>query len=218
MTEYDGRPLVIVSPVMFALSDSHLLVYLESDPDTGAAHLPRTSVPLGQPLQEATEAQVQRHLGISNPFVQQLYTFGATPPPDSSVTVAYLVLISGETLRRIGSAVPDHWHPVNQLPAITQNSREIIEYALTRLRYKIEYSAVAFELLPEEFTLRELYDAYRIILNDDSLDKANFRKKIREAGILEEVPRFRETRGRPARLFRFREDAQLETKARRFFP
>ena len=57
-----------------------------------------------------------------------------------------------------------------------------------------------------------------VILNDHKLDKANFRKKIREANIVEPVSRYRETGGRPAKLFRFRDDAQLETKARRFFP
>jgi 8-oxo-dGTP diphosphatase len=107
-----------------------------------------------------------------------------------------------------------------QLPPLAFDHRDILEYALERLRYKLEYSAVAFQLLPEEFTLRELQEAYMVILDDYDLDKANFRKKLQRAGneVVEPTGRYRETGGRPAELYRFRDDATLEIKARRLFP
>src|SRR5512140_2092679 len=93
----------------------------------------------------------------------------------------------------------------------------ILAYALRRLRYKLEYSAVGFELLPAEFTLSELQHTYEIILGE-KLDKRNFRRRILEAGVIEQTKRLRSGEGRPARLFRYREDAVAEVKVRRLFP
>ncbi len=131
------------------------------------------------------------------------------------ISVSYFALVSQD---KLPPNSPISWHSAYKPPPLAFDHAEILNYALIRLRYKIEYSAVAFQLMPEEFTLRELQDAYMIILNDAKLDKANFRKKIREANIVEPVSRYRETGGRPAKLYRFRKDAQLEIKARRFFP
>jgi 8-oxo-dGTP diphosphatase len=94
---------------------------------------------------------------------------------------------------------------------------EVLAYALRRLRYKLEYSAVGFQLLPGEFTLPELQHTYEIILGE-KLDKRNFRRRILMSGIIEETPRQRTGEGRPARLYRYRPDAVAEVKARRLFP
>jgi 8-oxo-dGTP diphosphatase len=107
---------------------------------------------------------------------------------------------------------------MSSLPAeLAFDHRDILSYALTRLRYKIEYTAVAFELLPEEFTLAELQTAYEIILGE-KLDKANFRKKLARTDVVEATGLYRETGGRPAELYRYKEDAVAEVKARRLFP
>jgi 8-oxo-dGTP diphosphatase len=161
--------------------------------------------------------------GDSDPFYQQLYTFG-TPnrdPRHRVIGVAYFALVSQDRLPPTILRAPDsryHWHSAYHPPPLAFDHADILSMALTRLRYKIEYSAVAFQLMPEEFTLRDLQDAYMVILNDQKLDKANFRKKIREANIVEMVSGYRETGGRPAKLYRFRKDAKLEIKTRRFFP
>jgi 8-oxo-dGTP diphosphatase len=109
------------------------------------------------------------------------------------------------------------WFPLNELPALAHDHEEIIAYALRRLHYKMEYSAVGFELLPEEFTLSELQHTYEIILGE-KLDKRNFRRRILEAGIIEGTVRRRSGEGRPARLYRYRADAVAEVRARRLFP
>jgi 8-oxo-dGTP diphosphatase len=103
------------------------------------------------------------------------------------------------------------------LPELAFDHAEILDYALTRLRYKLEYTAVGFELLPQEFTLTELQRAYEVVLGEE-LDKRNFRRKILAAGVLEPGGVFRTGEGRPARLYRYREDAVSEVKARRLFP
>jgi 8-oxo-dGTP diphosphatase len=106
---------------------------------------------------------------------------------------------------------------VGELPALAFDHAEIIDYALQRLRYKLEYSAVGFELLPAEFTLPEIQETYELILGE-KLDKRNFRRRILEAGVIEPTPYMRSGEGRPARIYRYRSDAVAEVKARRLFP
>ena len=102
-------------------------------------------------------------------------------------------------------------------PLGLNESPTLHKLALTRLRYKIEYSAVGFRLLPERFTLSELQRAYEIILGEP-LDKRNFRRRIIEAKVIEPTDDLRTGEGRPARLYHFRRDAVAEVKARRLFP
>ena len=151
-------------------------------------------------------------------YLQQLFTYG-DPQRDSRrrvISVAYFALIAAD--RIASSDEHSSWHSVYKLPTLAFDHARMVKDALTRLRSKIEYTAAAFELMPEEFTLRELQLAYMVILDDHRLDKANFRKKILEARVVEPVKRYRKTGGRPAQLYRFRKDARLESKARRFFP
>ena len=209
---------VRVDVVIFTLRDRDLRVCLVPASASGRSALPVAALHAGEALEAAARRQAEALLGVREFYLQQLYTFDpAWHSGAASLRVAYFALISADKLATAPAAQAD-WHSVYALPPLTPDHAEVLDYALTRLRYKIEYSAVAFELLPAVFTLRELQEAYMVILNDYRLDKANFRKKIREAQILEEVSGLRATGGRPARLFRFREDAQLETKARRFFP
>ena len=93
--------------------------------------------------------------------------------------------------------------PVDSLPTLVMDHRQILQYAVRRLRYKLEYSAVGFELLPETFTLSELQQTYEIILGEN-LDKRNFRRRILQAEIIESTPHQKGGEGRPARLYRYR--------------
>jgi 8-oxo-dGTP diphosphatase len=134
--------------------------------------------------------------------------------------VAYFALVPETTLpslRAGDDAAQAQWWSMYDLPRLAFDHTEILDYALTRLRYKLEYSAVGFELLPEKFTLSELQSAYEIILGEE-LDRGNFRKKLRRADVVEPTQAYRDTGGRPARLYRFRDDAVAEIKARRLFP
>lgn len=216
---------VAVDTVVFTLCDRDLktlLVRRDHDPFAGYWALPGGLV-RDESLEDAALRQLAETLNVGDVYCQQLYTFG-DPARDLRrrvISVTYFALVSQDRLPPDSlkdTSGRSAWHSLYQLPPLAFDHADILNYALTRLRYKIEYSAVAFELMPKEFTLRELQDAYMIILNDHKLDKANFRKKIREANIVEPISRYRETGGRPAKLYRFRKDAQLESKARRFFP
>ena len=114
--------------------------------------------------------------------------------------------------------VATDWFVVNDLPKLAFDHDDIIEYAHQRLRYKLEYTAVGFQLLPDVFTLTQLQRAYEIVLNEP-LDKRNFRRKILAAEVIEETgDKTSEGEGRPAKLYRYRTDSVTEVKTRRLFP
>lgn len=217
---------VAVDTVVFTLCDRDLktlLVRLDGAPCAGCWSLPGNICQPDESLDDAAQRQLAETLNVSDVYCQQLYTFGdpQRDPRRRVISVTYFALVSQDRLPPNSlkdTSGRSAWHSLYALPPLAFDHADILNYALTRLRYKIEYSAAAFELMADEFTLRELQDAYMIILNDHKLDKANFRKKIREANIVEPISRYRETGGRPAKLYRFRKDAQLESKARRFFP
>ena len=96
-------------------------------------------------------------------------------------------------------------------------THRILEYALQRLRWKLEWTALGFLLLPKEFTLSELQKVYETVLSEP-LDKRNFRRKILSADVLEETGNMRAGDHRPAKLYRFSSEAIEIEQARRRFP
>lgn len=219
------RPALTVDIVVFTLRDEQLLVLLvqrRSDPFAGEWALPGGFVEMDESLESAAARELEEETGVQDAYLEQLYTYGepGRDPRGRVVSVAYYALIPADArLQPEGGndAAKARWFPVERLPRLAFDHAEIISYALRRLRYKLEYSAVGFQLLPEEFTLSELQHTYEIILGE-RLDKRNFRRRILEAGIIEETPHTRSGEGRPARLYRYRPDAVAEVKARRLFP
>ena len=102
------------------------------------------------------------------------------------------------------------WFNVNSLPKLAFDHENIIKYALKRLRYKMEYTAVGLELLPELFTLTGLQRLYEIIL-DEKIDKRNFRKKILSMGVVEATRQYKKGAHRPALLYKFKKSQQKST-------
>ena len=136
------------------------------------------------------------------------------------VSVAHFALVpSNEPIRPSGGSDADKakWHTLEDLPPLAFDHAEIIEYALCRLRYKLVATAVGFQLLPERFTLTELQQTYEIILGEE-FDKPNFPRRILEAGVIEETRQKCTGEGKPAQLYRYRDDAVAEVKTRRLFP
>lgn len=219
------RPAVTVDVVIFSLRDSDLKVLLirrAAPPFKGKWAIPGGYVHPEEALDEAAQRELEEETGLPDVYLEQLYTFGAPKrdPRGRVITVAYFALVSDDVTARAGDdAAEAAWHSVYDLPDLAFDHDEILSYALQRLRYKLEYTAVGFELLPNEFTLTELQTAYEIVLGE-KLDKRNFRRRILEAGILAETSKYREGegQGRPAQLYRYRKNAVTEVKARRLFP
>jgi len=220
------RPSVTVDVVIFSILDDELKVLLikrKAWPCEGMWAIPGGFVQMDESLEEAAYRELAEETNVTREqvYLEQLYTFGdpQRDPRTRVITVAYFALVGADKLhpRAADDAQEVGWFSVYNLPSLAFDHAQILDYALIRLRYKLEYSAVGFQVLPEKFTLRELQDAYEIILGA-KLDKGNFRSKLRKTQVVEPVAGFRDTGGRPARLYRFREDAVAEVKARRLFP
>lgn len=229
MKGYDAsayeRPSVTVDVVIFSLHNEDLRVLLiqrKYEPYQGAWAIPGGFVQMGESLEEAARRELMEETAVSNVYLEQLYTFGKPnrDPRTRVITIAYIALVPHDAIQpQAGDdAAEAAWFSMNKLPNLAFDHQEIIDYALTRLRYKLEYTTVGFELLPDQFTLSELQQAYELILGE-TLDKRNFRSKITSAEILEESGKMKqEGKGRPAKLYQYRQDAMAEVKTRRLFP
>ena len=218
------RPSVTADVVVFTLRENDLQVLLvrrKYPPFEGMWAIPGGFVDIDESLEDAALRELEEETGIRDVYLEQLYTFGRPDrdPRGRVITVAYFALAPADALRpRAGDdAAEARFWSIYDLPPLAFDHADILPYALQRLRYKLEYTAVGFQLLPESFTLSELQAAYEVILGEE-LDKRNFRRKILSAGVIEETGRLRVGEGRPAKLYRFRDDAVAEVKARRLFP
>jgi 8-oxo-dGTP diphosphatase len=218
------RPSVTADVIIFTLRGGDLQVLLirrKNPPCQGMWAIPGGFVQIDESLEEAALRELAEETGVHDVYLEQLYTFGDVErdPRGRVITVAYFALVPALAIdpRAGDEATEARWCSVYDLPPLGFDHADILAYALQRLRYKLEYTAVGFELLPEVFTLSELQEAYEVILGE-GLDKRNFRRKILSADVIEETGERRVGDGRPARLYRFRDDAVAEVKARRLFP
>jgi 8-oxo-dGTP diphosphatase len=203
-------PSVTVDIVIFTIQDDDLKVLLVRrmyPPYKGKWAIPGGFVRYEEPLEDAAMRELHEETGVSDVYIEQLYTFGEPKrdPRKRVITVAYFALISSENLVvRPDSEVSDvRWFSIYDLPTLAFDHDVILSYALKRLRNKIMYANVAFQLMPERFTLTELQNAYEVILNR-RLDKRNFRKKILSSNLLEKTEEKRvDGRHRPAMLYMF---------------
>jgi len=204
---------VTVDIVAFAVQQSQLeilLVKRKHDPFKNFWALPGGFLDEQDGSVEVAAArELLEETNVGNVYLEQLFTFGdkGRDPRGRVVTVSYLGLLRQDDLELKASSAASGvaWWPVLDLPKLAFDHQRIIEYGHQRLKYKIEYSAAAFNLLPEKFTLRDLQSVYEAVLGR-SVDNRNFRKRFLKSGILKELDETsQEGSYRPARLYCFAE-------------
>ncbi len=215
VTKYE-RPSVTVDVVIFTLHDGRLhvlMVQRKHWPYADHWAIPGGFVNMDESLETAARRELAEETGVQDVYLEQLYTFGdpGRDPRTRIISVAYFALIRPEEQEiQVSEESNDvRWFPVDELPTpLAFDHDRILRYAIDRLRSKMEYTTLAFQLLPTEFTLPKLKRIYEEILGE-KLDKANFYRKLRDSDLLEDTGKFHEGRGRPARLYRFR-DSRVE--------
>ncbi|HEY9737891.1 MAG TPA: NUDIX domain-containing protein [Trichocoleus sp.] len=191
-----------------------LLVMRHDRPFAGTWSLPGTLVRRGESLEDAAYRVLSEKIRVSNLYLEQLYTFGG-PDRDPReardaydiryLSVSYFALVRFAEAELIADGVSGiAWYPLSQVPSLAFDHSEILKYGYQRLRNKLEYSPIAFDVLPEMFTLGDLYQLYVTVLGPDFSDYSNFRARLLKLGFLQDTGvKTSRGAGRPASLYRF---------------
>jgi len=204
------RAALTVDCVVFGLDEDDLKVLLirrDREPFAGQWALPGGFVEVDETLEAAAMRELVEETGVENVYLEQLYTFGEVDrdPRERVVSVAYYALLklSDHRIQAATDAREAAWFSIGQTPSLAFDHQKILATAHERLRCKVRYQPLGFELLPEKFTLRQLQRLYETTL-DRSLDKRNFRKKILGMSLLKELDEVEtDVAHRAARLYRF---------------
>lgn len=201
------RPSVTTDIIIFSIIDDELKVLLvkrDVNPFKGKWALPGGFVKMDEDLEQGAKRELQEETGVKDAYLEQLYTFGDVKrdPRGRVITVAYFALINSEKvkLKATTDVSEAKWFPVLGLPKPAFDHQKIIDYAIKRLRWKFEYTHVAFSMLPKKFSFTQLQKIYEIVFNK-KFDKRNFRKKVLSLNILEEEEIKKDVSYRPPQLF-----------------
>src|SRR5256714_3130458 len=158
-----ARPALTVDAVVFGLDEEDLKVLLirrDLEPFKGKWALPGGFVRVEEPLEDAVRRELQEETGVAQVFLEQLYTFGAVDrdPRERVVTVAYyaLVRLSDHRVKAATDAPDAAWFAVSEARGLAFDHDLIVAAALERLKGKVRYQPIGFELLPPQFTLTQL--------------------------------------------------------------
>lgn len=202
--------LLTVDIVLFTIRERvlHLLLIKRlAKPFENRYALPGGFVLEDESVDDAAVRELREETGVKNVYLEQLYTFGEPKrdPRGRVVTVAYYSLAPNNQALHAGTDASDAaWFPIDDLPSLAFDHRKIVEYAHQRIRNKLDYTNVGFELLPDKFTLSQLQSVHEAILGE-SLDKRNFRRKIIQKAIVKPTKEWQQTGRKPAQLYRFSE-------------
>lgn len=197
-----AAPEVDVRVAAFSVDGDELFVLL--DRPEGVAQLPRSEPSRLESIDLQARELLRSHLGVPEQYMEQLYTLTVVENGVWRIVVSYVALLSSSE----GLIQPSagRWQRAASIDQISAGDALVLEYALFRIRSKLDYTTIGFNLLPEEFTLSELQSAYETVLGR-KLDKRNFRRRMLALDILTVTGSTRRDGShRPARLYRYRPD------------
>jgi len=175
-------------------------------------------VRVGESLEAAAYRTLSEKIAVENLYLEQLYTFGepGRDPREAKnsynqryLSVSYFALVRYEDTQLITKEGQKAvWSLLKETPQLAFDHNRILDYGYQRLRNKLEYSPIAFKVLPETFTLNDLYQFYTTVLGENFSDYSNFRARLLKLGFLTDTGlKVSRGAGRPATLYSFDEDA-----------
>jgi 8-oxo-dGTP diphosphatase len=203
------HPAVSTDIVIFTIRNDALKVLLIKralEPFQGCWALPGGFVRMDENLEQGARRELEEETGVTGVYLEQLYTFGQPDrdPRERVITVTYYALIPSDKieLKAATDAEGVGWFAIEEVPKLGFDHPAILHMAKQRLVAKLDYSTIAFQFMPVEFTLSELQQVHETILSEP-IDKRNFRKKILALNVIEETSKEkREGPHRPAKLYR----------------
>jgi 8-oxo-dGTP diphosphatase len=211
------HPAVTTDVALFTLREQQLqllLIKRGNEPHAGSWALPGGFLEIDEDLEECAKRELEEETGISGVYLEQLYTFGnpKRDPRERVISVTYYALTPSNRLQLKASsdAADAAWFSLERLPELAFDHDEIIELARNRLAAKMTYSTIAFQFMPETFTLSELQSVYEILRNEP-LDKRNFRKWMLSLDLIQETGEMRRNGShRPAKTYRVKNPNRVE--------
>jgi len=207
-----SQPSVTVDLVIFTIKENDLKVLLikrNKEPFKGRWALPGGFVRINETLDEAAKRELKEETNVKDVYLEQLYTFGEPKrdPRGRVITVSYIALVNSDKLElKADTDVSDaQWFSMKKIPILGFDHKAILDYSLKRLKWKFEYTTVAFSLLPKEFTISQIQKIYEIVFNK-KFDKRNFAKKILSLNILKEEEIKKDVSYRPPMLYSLKKD------------
>lgn len=204
---------VAVDAVVFGYSKEDgvriLLIKRKYEPFKGRWAIPGGFVKNDESLESAVERELLEETGVKINYLEQLYTFGKPDrdPRRRILAVAYFGLVKSaqfEKLKASTDAEEAEWFNIKDLPKLAFDHKEILQTAIERLRSKIKYQPIGFELLDKKFPFSDLEHLYTTLL-DRPIDRRNFKKKLSHLKILDQLSEKAKSTGagRPGNLFQF---------------
>ena len=201
---------VAVDTVIFTVKNGELcvlLIQMKKNPYTGLWAFPGGRVENTETTHQTATRILKDQTGVTNVYLEQLKTFDDLERDqlERVISVASFALIGNEVKLKTTEKYADvKWWPVKKLPELAYDHKQVAKEAVARLKAKIQYTNIVYNLLEEEFTLSELQSMYEMIL-DEPLDKRNFRKRLLGLGMITPLEK-RKFLGasRPAQLFKFK--------------
>ena len=204
---------VAVDAIVFGYSKAEgvsiLLIKRKYPPFKNSWAIPGGFILEAESLEEAVKRELMEETGIKVNYLEQLYTFGAPKrdPRQRIISIAYFALVKSSSFQRLKASTDAEeagWFSINKLPALAFDHKQILQIAIERVRAKIRYQPIGFELLDKKFPFTDLEKLYSALLDRD-IDRRNFTKKILSLGLLEDTSELAPAAGagRPSKIYQF---------------
>ncbi|WP_310554699.1 NrtR DNA-binding winged helix domain-containing protein [Flavobacterium sp.] len=202
---------IAVDAIVFGYQNNNLFVLLiqqKFGTETAYWALPGGLVQNRESLTDAVSRELKEETNVEVNYLEQLFTFGDNINRDHRnrvVSVAYFALVDSSKLKikADSDAEKAQWFTIDKIPDLAFDHNKILAKAIERLKSKLSYQPIGFDLLPKQFLFSDLENLYCTILEKE-IDRRNFRKKMLGFGIIEETNQFSPIKtGRPAKLFQF---------------
>jgi 8-oxo-dGTP diphosphatase len=220
MSSHHSSIKVAVDAIVFGYSRtdgvSVLLIQRKYPPFKDLWAIPGGFVLEEESLEQAVHRELREETGVTVNYLEQLYTFGdpGRDPRQRVISVAYVALVKSslyQQLRASTDAEDARWFPIKGLPKLAFDHKRIVHAAIERVRAKIRYQPIGFELLDKKFTFSDLERLYTVLLDRD-IDRRNFAKKFQALNVLDETDEVAspEGKGRPSKVYQFNRKRYLQ--------
>lgn len=215
------HPAVTTDCVIFGFDGRSLNVLLVErgiEPFKGEWAFPGGFLNPDESAEEGARRELKEETGLEQGYIEQFHTYSAPnrDPRERVITIAYLALVKIQEVKGGDDAASARWFPVENVPRLAFDHDQILRDATSRLRERIHFHPIGYDLLPEKFTIKELQTLYEAILGI-RFDRRNFAKKMLHLGILNQLDEtVWPTNKREAMLYSFNLEKYNELKQRGF--